>query len=637
MLFDYSFNITALTFISVLAIYYHISPIFPNRANKLFSRLLIETTFTVSLDIATFFCINNKVYLPVNYIVNIIFFLIQWIIPYHFLKYIIALTKHEFNIKSITRILPTMIISFNYALLLSTPFTHLIFYFDNEMNYVHGKLYFFSLFLEMFLLVWGAGFSIKKRNFLTKSQVIIIPLYIVIGTIATVIQTIIPSISIISASICLSVFLMYITLLNPTAYIDTMTNVYNRMAFNEYIYTLIAKKVPFNFIVIDIAGTSKINSLISENFGNHVIKKIALELKSIISKSLIFRIEGDRFIIISEKDKTKLLTLKKLETLFPLTISKNDIRVEIDVHIAFSDTLSDIKSTSEIIELITFICKKAKNSLSKSRLHLDNIYEYRYNKAIHDAISFAIENEEIELFLQPIYCKKNNQFNSAEALCRINTKQFGYISPSVFIPYAERKGLINQLSLTMIKKVCNYLCDEELPSFFKNISINLSVIDCLDPTLPKKIINILKKYNIKNNQISFEVTESTASNAPQLEKTMTLLVKEGISFSMDDFGTGYANLDSVLRLPFSIAKIDRALLLLAQESKKYKVLISSLTNLIKNIDLEIVIEGVETINQIEFLSNLEIDYYQGYYYSEPLSIKDFTQFISKQNNQFNGK
>jgi len=629
MLYDYSFNITALTFISVLAIYFHITPIFPNRANKLFSVLLIETTFTVVLDIATFFCINNKVSLPVNYMVNIMFFLVQWIIPYHFLKYIIALTKHEFNIKSITRIIPVMIITINYALLISTPFTHLIFFFDNEMDYIHGKLYFFSISLELGLLVWGAVFSIKKRNFLAKNQVIIIPLYIVIGAIATVIQTLIPSISIVSASICLSVFLMYITLLNPTAYIDTMTNVYNRMAFNEYIYTLIANKTPFNFIVIDIAGTAKINNLISENFGNHVIKEIALELKSRISKSLIFRIEGDRFIIISEKDKTKLLTLKKLKEIFPLTISKNDIRVEVDIHIAFSDTLSDIKSTSEIIELITYICKKAKNNLSKSRLHLDSIYEYRYNKAIDDAIAFAIENEQIELFLQPIYCKKSNQFNSAEALCRINTKQFGYISPSVFIPFAERKGLINQLSLTMINKVCNYLYDVKLPSFFKNISINLSVIDCLDPTFPNKIINILNKYNIRNNQISFEVTESTASNAPQLEKTMTLLINEGISFSMDDFGTGYANLDSVLRLPFSITKIDRALLLLAQESNKYKVLISSLISLIKNIDLEIVIEGVETVNQIEFLSDLEIDYYQGYYFSKPLSIENFTQFINK--------
>ncbi len=629
MLYDYSFNITALTFISVLAIYFHITPIFPNRANKLFSVLLIETTFTVVLDIATFFCINNKVSLPVNYMVNIMFFLVQWIIPYHFLKYIIALTKHEFNIKSITRIIPVMIITINYALLISTPFTHLIFFFDNEMDYIHGKLYFFSISLELGLLVWGAVFSIKKRNFLAKNQVIIIPLYIVIGAIATVIQTLIPSISIVSASICLSVFLMYITLLNPTAYIDTMTNVYNRMAFNEYIYTLIANKTPFNFIVIDIAGTAKINNLISENFGNHVIKEIALELKSRISKSLIFRIEGDRFIIISEKDKTKLLTLKKLKEIFPLTISKNDIRVEVDIHIAFSDTLSDIKSTSEIIELITYICKKAKNNLSKSRLHLDSIYEYRYNKAIDDAIAFAIENEQIELFLQPIYCKKSNQFNSAEALCRINTKQFGYISPSIFIPFAERKGLINQLSLTMINKVCNYLYDVKLPSFFKNISINLSVIDCLDPTFPNKIINILNKYNIRNNQISFEVTESTASNAPQLEKTMTLLINEGISFSMDDFGTGYANLDSVLRLPFSITKIDRALLLLAQESNKYKVLISSLISLIKNIDLEIVIEGVETVNQIEFLSDLEIDYYQGYYFSKPLSIENFTQFINK--------
>ena len=177
-----------------------------------------------------------------------------------------------------------------------------------------------------------------------------------------------------------------------------------------------------------------------------------------------------------------------------------DITLEIKVHIAYSDDLIDIASTSEMIDLINFICKKSKDENEISRLNLDNITEYRYNEKRNLAIMHAIENEEIELNLQAIFDTRTKQFTTAEALCRINTKYFGYISPSVFIPFAEKKGIINQLSLAMIKKVCIFISESKLPDNFTNISINLSVIDCLDPTFPKKIITFLNYYKINKKK-----------------------------------------------------------------------------------------------------------------------------------------
>ncbi|MDC7238616.1 MAG: GGDEF domain-containing phosphodiesterase [Sphaerochaetaceae bacterium] len=627
MLFDYSYNITALIFISILAIYYHISPIFPNRSNLLFSGILLEGTLSVFLDILTFYCLNNKVNIYVNYTVNILFFLSQWIIPFLLFKYLIVLTKTESKIGPITSILPILIVVINYSLLLTTPITKLIFYFDNDMNYIHGILFEPVVGTQFFLLLWCAFFSIKNRKDLTLNQIIIVPLFILISVTATIIQIIYPSISISSTSIAFAIFLMYLTLLKPNEYIDTMTNVYNRMAFNEYIYSFITKKIPFSFIVIDNVNTTKINNLISENFGNIVIKNVATALIEASDKSSIFRIEGDRFIIITKKQKKQESILNKLKQTFPTTVTYQDINIEANIHIAHSDILTDVKSTSEVIDLINFICKKSKDEKTPTSLHLENINEYRYIKSRNDAIIYAIENEEIELKLQPIYNTKSQQFNTAEALCRINSNQFGYISPSIFIPFAEKQGIISQLSFTMIKKVCKFLSSNKLPDSFKSISINLSVIDCLDPTFPHKVINLIRQYDIDKTMISFEVTESTASIAPQLEKTMNILSNEGISFSMDDFGTGYANLDSVLRLPFSTAKIDRALLLLAQEKDSYKVMISSLINMIKELDLEIVVEGIEDLNQIKFLSELKVDYYQGYYFSKPITTNEFINFL----------
>ncbi|MGD1820000.1 MAG: EAL domain-containing protein [Pleomorphochaeta sp.] len=633
MLFDYSFNITALTFIAILTVYYNVSPIFPNRANKLFSEILIEGTISVFLDVLTFFCINNKVNIYINYTVNMLFFISQWIIPYLLFKYVVVLTKYELKINYYLKTLPVLLLVINFSLLLSSPITHYVFYFDENLNYIRGSLFGVSILIESSILLIGLLYVIAKRKYLSLSQVLIIPSFITINILATYVQIRFPEISIISASICVSIFLMYITLLKPASYIDSVTNLYNRMAFDEYIYALNSKKIPFSFIVVDIVGTTKINNLISENFGNQVIKRIGEELNLITNNCLLFRIDGDKFLIISSKDKAQHENLNRIQEHFPMTIKNNEISLEIKVHIAYSEKLTDIRTTTEMIDLTNFICAKAKEEKTTQKLNLSIINEYRYKKKRDEAILKAIETENIEIKLQPIFDTKLKEFNSAEALCRINTKEFGYINPSIFINYAEKKGIISQLSLTMIKKVCQFLSYNSLPKNFKNISINLSVIDCLDPNIQQKILNIIDQYKIDKKMISFEVTETTASIAPQLERTMMILGKENITFSMDDFGTGYANLDSVLRLPFATAKIDRALLNLAQESEKYKVLISSLINMIKKLDLEIIVEGIETEEQIAFLSKLDVDYYQGFYYSMPLSTEEFITFIRANSNK----
>ncbi|MGD1823258.1 MAG: EAL domain-containing protein [Pleomorphochaeta sp.] len=629
MIFNYAFNATAFVFILILTVYYNVSPIFPNRANKLFSAILIEGTISVFLDVLSFICINNKVNIQLNYIINFALFITQWMIPYLLFKYVMVLTKQEFKTSYFVKVFPLILLIINYSILLSSPITHYVFYFTEDLTYMRGTLFNVSIIIESSILLWGVGYTIIKRKHLSISQFLIIPSFITLNITSIILQILYPHISIISASVCVSIYLMYFTLLKPTAYIDTLTNLYNRVALNEYIYTINAKKQSFSFIVVDIVETSKINSLVSEDYGNEVIKYIATELSLITNNCLVFRLEGDKFVLIFTNEKDKLHNLEIIKEHFPLLVENIELTLTIKIHLAYSEKLYENLDISDIIELINFISNKSKQQSAPQKLNSQNIEEYRYNKARNNAISDAILNENIEIRFQPIYDAKRKECTSAEILSRIYTKEFGYINPEIFIRYAENKGIISLLTLAMIKKVCIFLSTNEIPKCLKNISINLSVMDCLDSTIQKKILSILNQYNIDKKLITFEITESTASLAPQLENTMIELAKEGITFSMDDFGTGYANLDSVLRLPFSKAKFDKTLLNLALQNEKYKVLLSSLVSMIKNLNLEIIVEGVETKSQVKYLSNLEVDYFQGFYFSKPLTDKEFIDFIKK--------
>ncbi len=628
MIFNYSFNATAFVFILILTIYYNISPVFPNRANRLYSSILIEGTISVFIDVLSFICINNKISLPINYTVNFLLFFTQWMLPYLLFRYVMTLTKQEFKTNYFVKLTPLILLIFNYALLLSNPITNYIFYFTEDLEYMRGPLFNLGVANAFIILLWGFGYSFSKRQYLSISQILLIPTFISLNIIASVIQNIYPHISIISASICVSIYLMYFTLLKPTAYIDTLTNIYNRVALNEYIYTLNAKKQSFSFIVIDIVETTKINSLISEDYGNEVIKYIGSELNSITNDCLAFRLEGDKFVLIFTDEKEKLRNLKRIKSYFPLDIESKELTLSVNVHIAYSDKLSDIQTNTDIIDLINFICSKSKINESIEKLNFQNIEEFRYNRARDNAISNAIESEDIEIRLQPIFDIKNNDYTAAEVLSRIYTKDFGYINPEIFIRYAEKHGIITQLTLAIIKKVCIFLSSNEIPNKLTNISINLSAMDCLDSNIKNKILNILNTYNIKKELITFEITETAASLAPEIGKTMNTLAKENITFSMDDFGTGYANLDSVLRLPFSKAKFDKTLIDISQTNEKYKILLSSLISMIKDLNLKIVAEGIETESQVKTLSKLKVDYLQGYYFSKPLTEQEFLSFIN---------
>lgn len=628
MIFNYSFNATALVFILILTIYYNISPVFPNRANRLYSSILIEGTISVFIDVLSFICINNKVILPINYTINFLLFFTQWMLPYLLFRYVMTLTKQEFNTKYIVKLIPLLILIINYALLLSNPITKYIFYFTEDLEYMRGPLFHIGVINAFIILLWGVGYTISKRQYLSISQILLIPTFITLNIFASIIQNLFPHISIISASICVSIYLMYFTLLKPTAYIDTLTNLYNRVALNEYIYTLNAKKQSFSFIVIDIVETAKINNLVSEDYGSEVIKYIGTELNSITNDCLVFRLEGDKFVLIFTDEKEKLRNLKRIKSYFPLDVENKDLTLKIDIHLAYSDKLSDKQTNADIIELINFICHKSKLSESTEKLNSQNVEEFRYNRARENAIAKAIETEEIEIRLQPIFNVKKNDYTSTEVLSRIYTKDFGYINPEIFIRYAEKKGIISQLTLAMIKKVCIFLSSNDVPAKLTNISINLSAIDCLDSNIQDKILNILNQYNINKELITFEITETAASLAPEIGKTMKTLAKENITFSMDDFGTGYANLDSVLRLPFSKAKFDKTLIDISQTNEKYKILLSSLISMIKHLNLKIVAEGIETESQVNNLTKLEVDYLQGFYFSKPLTEKEFLKFLS---------
>nr|MCR5101415.1 EAL domain-containing protein [Butyrivibrio sp.] len=224
-------------------------------------------------------------------------------------------------------------------------------------------------------------------------------------------------------------------------------------------------------------------------------------------------------------------------------------------------------------------------------------------------------------------------FTSAEALVRIRNKDGSIMMPGEFIPIAEQTNLIVPIGQTVFKKVCNFLATCDIRALgLQYIEVNLSVAQCERQTLSSDFKRIIRETGVNASQLNLEITETASSEArTMLLQNMTELIVEGISFSLDDFGTGQSNLDYMMSMPVSIIKFDRTLVLSYFTKYNAKTIMESIIAMVKKLNLKIVAEGVENADQFKTMEDLGIDYIQGFYFSKPLPTNTFIDFIKKNN------
>jgi len=186
----------------------------------------------------------------------------------------------------------------------------------------------------------------------------------------------------------------------------------------------------------------------------------------------------------------------------------------------------------------------------------------------------------------------------------------------------------------VLEEVCRFIASDEFERLgLEYIEINLSVAQCMQSTLADDILAMLEKYNVSVSQINLEITETAANyDMSAMSENLRKLSEAGISFSLDDFGTGYSNIERVASLPLKIVKLDRTFVN-NQDNPHMSVFLENFIRMFKQMEMEIVVEGIETEQMVKRFSDLHCDYIQGYYFSKPIPQRDFVEFISNNNSK----
>ncbi len=373
------------------------------------------------------------------------------------------------------------------------------------------------------------------------------------------------------------------------------------------------------------------------DIGDKLLVEVTERMKNHISdQHTLARLGGDEFIIISPEFKDKKecrLTAQQFSKQLLEKIKNNYIIEPHHLYISASigiNVLSnrDIK-VSNFVKEADIAMYEAKASGRDGVILFNDEFSRKIEKKleIERLLHFALEKNEIKLKFQPQY-NLSQRIMGCEVLVRWNNDKLGMVSPADFIPIAEQTGIIIELGKYILEEAIIILHQWETKGLIlEQFSINISMRQIFHHNFIEDVKQICLRHHLKPSlcsKIIFELTETiAAADITKLIMIMNELKKSGIHFSMDDFGTGYSSLSYITQLPIDELKIDRSFVSHLHTNEQNKAMVSSILNLANTFNLSVVAEGVETSEQVDFLTQKQCDILQGYYFSKPIEKEEF--------------
>lgn len=436
------------------------------------------------------------------------------------------------------------------------------------------------------------------------------------------------------------IFILYLQSKNKKkieriAYVDELTGGKSYTKFKKDVEKLMSNRTArYAMILLDVDKFKFINDIFGYEEGNNVIRFIWNEINKIIDHDETFsHTNADRFALFLKVDDLDTL-IKRIEKLAKV-VSKRESQNQKNYEIVLSIGIYLIEGEFQIDTAIDR-AELTKKSIKGMHNKIYAVYDEKVrqkvlkDQEIENKMERALENNEFKVFYQPKYDSKTCKLASAEALVRWIDSENRLIFPNEFIPVFENNGFIVELDKYMFDHVCQDIkqwLDEGIEVV--PISVNLSQLQLYNLHFIDEYREILAKYNIPSEYVQLELTETTLfSEASVLNGIIDKLHKIGFKILMDDFGTGYSSLNMLKNVPVDILKLDKSFVDAIGEMKG-DIVVSTIISLGQLLEMKIVAEGVETKEQFEFLRDIFCDEIQGYYFSRPISSKDYKEKLAK--------
>jgi len=609
------------------------------KLNRAFILMVSAALLTDAMDIlAVSYDRSPGLFITEKMIFHTLYLLMRAFTSFFCLSYFIMITdtwfkalKNTFNKLKI--FLPITIAAIAMTVNL---FTHHTFYISATGEYVRGPMFFMLYIVNGYYAAYAFLKIFNNRKMLGSLKVLSIYFGSFMMMCAAAIQFFIPNILIDMFANATGLLFLFIMIQRPEEITDSETGLLKMSAYDHDIVMSFNNKKPETIIMIQITNFTVLRDMLG--YRNTVcIKKIVAD--NILQTLKKNKVHGDVYYTDSGNYRIKLegkqashadLVAEIINDQYKHPLKYNELHLNLIVCVCIAKIPDDIDNHKALIALGSDL----KNNYTGNVLYasaINNRNKYNVMRDIDGILENAIANDQFEVYYQPIYSIKEKRFNSAEALIRLHTEKYGFISPELFIPVAEKSGSIHKIGQIVMEQVCEFIGSTEYAQLdLDYIEINLSPAQCMENDLAKNMIDIMDKNHVQPEQVNLEITESASGELQNsVMDNITALHNAGINFSLDDFGTGYSNMTRIAALPFRIIKLDKTFTKI-DDNPNLIIVLENVIKMIKALNMKVVVEGIETKELVDIFSGMDCEYIQGYYYSKPLPKKEFIKFILSQ-------
>ncbi len=629
-MYQFGFAIPSFFIIIIIMIFYFSLPRLSVRKNYFFLLLLIVEAAVISLDILSSFADNNYQIFPkfLSHILNAGYFVAFYMRASSFFLFAASCCRvanakniHKFIILNIPLIISCI-------LAITSPWTGLI-YSITEEGYVSGPLYnilyveFGYFLLLSFLTLFTFGKKIKRRRHYFS-------VFFANTTLLTgiILRKMMPHLLLMDTFCLISILIVYLAMENPEFYLEVRGSVFNATAFRDYIdenngrlhHGILGVIIKNYHEMRDIYGGRQIDDgvILISNYLTQEFKDVST-----------FYYRKGRFILLGSPDIDYEKISQTIRKRFDKPWVADDLELYLDVGITFFDPGPRVQSADALLNFLIISFDKVEKDPGRNVMVLsdDDLKDNENSNAIKRLLETAVDNNAVEVFLQPLIDAKNGVVRGAEALCRIRDEEGKLLPPASFIHIAEANGRINQLGEQVFEKTCQFIKDYDMEALgLEWINVNLSPVQFMKTDLAERYDAISKKYGIDPKMIHLEITEESMIDENFLYRQISNMQRKGFEFVLDDYGTGYSNLTRLKKCSFINVKLDMSVVW--DYYKDPDEILPSMIQAFKHMNFGITSEGIEDERMARMMSNIGCDFLQGYYYSRPLPMNEFCEKFS---------
>lgn len=625
-MWNYSFVVpSALMMITLLGFYVR-RPRLPVRMNRTYVELLIiELSVLASDIISTRADELYTLFSPATlYVANTLFFvlfLVRMLWFYRFMTQMLHLSAREHPLFTMLSMLPFVVAQ----IICITSFATGAVFSIGESGYVSGPLYplVSVIYFIYIILSWGLLFAnragLRTHDFATG---FFYNLALFVGTVTRVSM---PKLLVMDTFCMVAIAMIYLGILNPDLYLSEHGDCFNMRGL-RLVLSEPSHNRDYGLLGLALQNYNHERSILGGRQMDGVVALVINYLKKTFPNMMVFYLHGGRFVIMGESSADWKRIQATIHDRFTKVWQRKDTNLRLSVAFVYADATSELDTAERIMDNLVIALDNAKRTDATDAL--DDLAGPLTTKQVDQQVNIlralrsAIDGNKVEVFFQPLIDANTRKLVGAEALARIRDDAGQLVPAGTFIPIAESSGSINELGGQVLQKTCEFIRAYDLEGMgVRWVNVNLSPIQCLQQDLAKQFEDVLSQNGVPSSMIRLEITERSMLDYSLLQRQIGELEGDGFKFVMDDYGSGYSNLVRIKQYPFVNIKLDMEIVWDYFEERD--VLLPTIVRGFREMGLSITAEGIESEEMAQAVTDIGVDYLQGFYFSKPLPPEEF--------------